>query len=295
MAVELGGEAAGGLLEPRGAVAVHTTCYEQGVKIMGLKAANAFWNPRYYHTQRRTLTKKIIYTFPRAVLQEVRTLVYLGIRTNRTIIIPNLLAETVNDLKLLQAEERRSNKVQRPIYRNQTIWPGFRVLFIKPGKGGKKGGDPSVIIDVAEPAFYWRVARDYATPQNPVPEPFIMSFPETVSIVALEKALLMPQNQANPRIVLHIFPETYLGKNKEIEALQTQHTAWAADSVGKFMDFPAEVLVDRKLPEIDEAAWQPEEEELQRGLTKNVLQNTRLCANILQRMRGNRSCFDKCD
>ena len=86
-----------------------------------------------------------------------------------------------------------------------------------------------------------------------------------------------------------------VAKTKEIEALQMQQTAWAADSVGKFMDFPAEVLVDRKLPEIDEAAWQPEEEELQRGLTKHVMQNTRLCANILQRMRGNRSCFDKCD
>jgi len=27
------------------AVAVHTTCYEQKVKVMGLKAANAYWNP----------------------------------------------------------------------------------------------------------------------------------------------------------------------------------------------------------------------------------------------------------
>lgn len=291
MAVELGGEAAGSLLS--GAVAVHTTCYEQKVKIMGLKAANAYWNPRYYHPLRRTLTKMILFTHPRTVLQEVRTLVYLGMRLNRTVIIPNLLAETITNPRLVQAEDKRSNKMQRPIYRNHTLWPGFRVLFIKPLSNNKQAAEPSVQVDIAEPAFYWRVARDYAS-ATPLPEPFVVSFPETASIVALEKALSLPQNQAQPRLVLHMYPEATT-EVAQIRKMQDSHAAWASDSVGRHTDFAAEVLEDRKLPELDEAAWHPEDEEAQRTLTTKVIRNTRLCADILQRMKGNRSCFDKCD
>ena len=292
MAVELGGEAAGSLLS--GAVAVHTTCYEQKVKIMGLKAANAYWNPRYYHPLRRTLTKKVLYTHPRTVLQEVRALVYLGLRTNRTVIIPNLLAETISDPRLLQAEDKRSNKMQRPMYRNHTLWPGFRVLFIKPLRHNKQAAEPSVAVDIAEPAFYWRVARDYASSAAALPDPFVVSFPETASVAAIEKALSLPQNRAQPRLVLHMYPD-YITNVAEVGKMQDSQAAWAADSVGRHSDFAAELLVDRKLPELDEAAWHPEEEEEQRKLTTTILQNTRLCADILQRMRGNRSCFDKCD
>lgn len=296
MAVELGGEASDEILGQRGAVAVHTTCYEQKVKIMGLKAANAFWNPKYYDPLRRTITKKIIFTTPRTVLQEVRALIYLALRTNRTVIIPNLLAATITDLSLLQAEDKRSNKVQRPVYRNQTLWPGFRVLFLKP-KGKGKNGEPVVQVEIAEPSFYWRVKRDYASASRPVPRPHIISAPETVTMKGLEKLLSQPENAAAPRVVLHVYSsfKTKATVKQDEESLLTYQVQWAQDSVGRFLSFEQEALIDRKLPEVDMAEFDPESELIQRNLAHDIVQNSRLCANILQRMKGNRSCFDKCD
>lgn len=77
-------------------------------------------------------------------------------------------------------------------------------------------------------------------------------------------------------------------------SLVAHQVAWAEDSVGKFFDFNDEVLIDRKLPELDVAEFEPEKEDSQRILAADVIRHTRLCANILDRMRGNRSCFDKC-
>ena len=317
MAVELGGEAAVGLLDKRGAVAVHTTCYEQKSKINGLKASNAFWNPKYYDTRRRTLTKKILFTSPRHVLNEVRALVFLAKRTKRTLIIPNVLAPTITDPALLQAEDKRSNKAQRPVFRNQTLWPGFRVLYLKTKSGGKNG-EPLVDVDVAEPSFYWRLRRDYASPSRPVPRPHVLSLPaEEASVKAIEAAMLLPQNDAQPRLILHLYTPFSSSSAAaaaaagaaaspsvvaeaaalaaDLNAMIAQQLAWADDSVGKYLDFALEALLDRKMPELDEAEFEPEREEQQRSLARNIVQNTRLCNNILDRMRGNRSCMDKCD
>ena len=52
------------------AIAVHTTCYEQRMKVNGLKAANAFWNPRYYDPNARTLTKKLVYDTRKQMTRE---------------------------------------------------------------------------------------------------------------------------------------------------------------------------------------------------------------------------------
>jgi hypothetical protein len=301
MSVELGGEASDGLLGARGAVAVHTTCYEQKTKIMGLKAANAFWNPKYYDPQRRTLTKKIIFTTPRTVLQEVRTLLYLAMRSNRTLIIPNLLAATVSDPSLLRAEDKRSNKAQRPEFRNQTLWPGFRVLFLK-AKGGQKNGEPILrAAEMAEPAFYWRMRRDYGHEASAaVPAPHVVSFPETVTVKKLEQALMSAEHGVFPRVVIHIYAPLGVVNHlsttlsQDLASLRNYQVAWAEDSVGKFFDYEQEFLIDRKLPELDVAEYEPETEELQRTMVGDVIKHTRLCANILDRMRGNRSCFDKC-
>ena len=311
MAVELGGLASNDILNGRGAVAVHTTCYEQKAKIMGLKAANAFWNPKYYNPSRRTLTKKIIFTTPRTVLQEIRTLIYLALRTNRTLIIPNMLAATVSDPSLLRAQDKRSNKVQRPVFLNQTLWPGFRVLYLKT-KGGQKNGESILRVEVAEPGFYWRVRNDYisatststSSPSFPAssttPEPHIISFPEAVTVRQLESTLASPMHDSFPRVVLHVHaPPSGVSLSspsilQDMASLVAHQVAWAEDSVGKFFDFNDEVLIDRKLPELDVAEFEPEKEDSQRILAADVIRHTRLCANILDRMRGNRSCFDKC-
>ena len=39
---------------------VHVTCFERDTKIMGLKAANSYWNPFYYDPRRATITKKLL-------------------------------------------------------------------------------------------------------------------------------------------------------------------------------------------------------------------------------------------
>jgi hypothetical protein len=72
---ELGGELSDSMFRAKGAIAVHTTCYEQKAKVMGLKAANAFWNPEYYDPNRKTLTKKLIHTKGKDI--ELRSLIYL--------------------------------------------------------------------------------------------------------------------------------------------------------------------------------------------------------------------------
>ena len=91
--IELGGQAAVDNLRKKGAVAAHTTCYEQKAKVNGLKAANAFWNPHYYDPQRPTITKQLVYTSKDSLLQEIRTLIYLAVALNRTLIVPNILGD----------------------------------------------------------------------------------------------------------------------------------------------------------------------------------------------------------
>lgn len=44
-----------------GTVAMHTTCYEHVTKVLGLKATNSFWHPKYYDPLRPTITKQILF------------------------------------------------------------------------------------------------------------------------------------------------------------------------------------------------------------------------------------------
>lgn len=68
---ELGGELMETFLQRQRAVAVHTTCYERSTKVMGLKYAHAFWNPRYYDHLRPTLTKPLLFVDDHQLLDEV--------------------------------------------------------------------------------------------------------------------------------------------------------------------------------------------------------------------------------
>ena len=63
LSIELGGEVSADILSNLHppTVAVHTTCYEQRTKVMGLKALSAFWTPHYYDIQKKTLTKQLVY------------------------------------------------------------------------------------------------------------------------------------------------------------------------------------------------------------------------------------------
>ncbi len=87
--VELGGWLARRDLQS--AVAVHATCYEGSMKLQGLKASNAFYNPHYYNPLRRTLTKPLMMISKQSLREELRTLAHLSVLTNRSLLVPNLL------------------------------------------------------------------------------------------------------------------------------------------------------------------------------------------------------------
>ena len=105
------------IFQRKQSVATHVTCYENVNKVMGLKAGNAFWNPYYYDASRRTLTKQLIYIDEKQLEIEVKTLIWIAMATNRTLILPNVLA--------------RENIGTVELYEGQALWPGFRLAYLK--------------------------------------------------------------------------------------------------------------------------------------------------------------------
>lgn len=260
---ELGGEAAINMLQRKGAMAAHTTCYEQKTKVMGLKAANAFWNPYYYDPNRRTITKKLLYINPSQLLRELKSLIYFAIITNRTLIIPNILGDEANAMITL--------------YNERLLWPGFRVAYFKTQIKFK--------VKIVEPAFYWRIKRERNYLQTNIPESVIVSFPESQSFATLENDLLSSNYRNYPRIVLNAQSSHTDMKHSRSLSLQE----WAGDSVGIFGLFQSERLEYGSIPSI------PKQGRLgNRELAYDITQGVRLCKGMFERMRGNRSCFDKC-
>ena len=242
------------------AAAVHVTCFEKDTKMMGLKAANAFWNPLYYDPRRPTITKKLLlfnrnknagittatttvnngkrdlartgrigrffelnedqlqdehYTDTNTLTQEVHALVYLALALNRSLIIPNILIETAKgalEKILYRVDPQKSNVIQRPKYHNNTVWPGFRVLYLP----SDDKGEPLLPLQQVEPAYYWRVQRDYDIPNiskgkesgTIVPDPVIVSFVHDVSLEFIEETLQSFSNEEMPRLVIHMLPHS---------------------------------------------------------------------------------------
>jgi hypothetical protein len=241
--IELGGMAAMDLMSsgPTGAFAGHTTCYEHYTKVMGLKAVNAFWNPLYYDPNRRTITKQLVYTDSLSLLDEVRSLVWLAIATNRSLILPNILGP-----------DAMFNSIGG--YKKKTLWPGFRVLKIK--------SELSLLTSVLEPSFYWRVDRDYGLP----PEPKIIYFDPKVHSIEDVRRLVSAADNRYSRVVLQVlslpkFITEHATKNikdmvadesKNIQVLSNSKKTelrnlmneieestilWAKDSVGVFSGY----------------------------------------------------------
>ena len=388
-----GGEFEGPI--PKASV-VHVTCFEKGTKLMGLKAANAFWNPFYYDPMRPTITKKLLafnkfkggsgssasmssstrstsgklhradvgYLDVELLEQEIHSLVYLALKLNRTLIIPNVLLEKAekgtqlhNDLYYV--DPQKSNTIQRPDYKGNTIWPGFRVLNLN-----TLHNDPSantvLRVKQVEPAYYWRVKRDYAgvdadagAESSGVPEPTVVTFTnhKDNDLAKIEETLSAFSHEKAPRLVVHnlpdltnpsiiatygkisVEPKIFVSHSKEeeenlasihpftkgeqfVKSEQAKMKRWAEHSVGDFDSWKLEsqkYVPLASLKSIMEgekkglgAAWggiiggradhnDPKDREYIDGIkAKHVMENSRLCANIGERMRGNRSCFGKC-
>jgi hypothetical protein len=108
----------------------------------------------------------------------------------------------------------------------QKLWPGFRVVKLK-----RVNKEYILKVEILEPAYYWRIQRDY----DDAPEPTVMSFnPDKESMSRIRDRI--DEMKHVPRLVLHGFsgwqPDPHL---------QTKVSRWANDSVGLY-----------ELPYIDE-------------------------------------------
>eukprot|EP00605_Chrysophyceae_sp_TOSAG23-4_P001182 GSChrysophyteH1.ASY1.ANO1.1290.1 assembled CDS len=276
--IELGGQPAANLFTKENTIAIHTTCYEQSTKVMGLKATNAFWNPLYYDPLKPTITKQIFYQNEEQVRDEVRSLVWLAMSTKRALIAPNLVGP--DDLIPTS-----------PTHDNMAMWPGFRVTFLKRAGAGTILKQNALSVEILEPAFYWRVQRDY----DDVPEPYVILFSESDRLSDIRNEILKAPNQS--RIVLQhrvtakrrtangltslLADETPLDEKKRM-------ILWAKDSVGKpQLSYKVENGRYGVIPSVKGVRQEP-------GVA-DVLQGMRTCKDVFQKLRGNRTCFQVCD
>jgi len=294
-------------------IAVHTTCYEQKSKIMGLKvfmvmvfiymysclmlfvqAANAFWNPYYYQANKRTITKPIIFFTEDQLRNEIRSLIYLGYVTNRSVIIPNILGRDILD-----------------VYDGKNLWPGFRTFF-------QKSSFP-YSIEILEPAFYWRIQRDY--PGQHMPAVTVLSFVEkylssssspssskhhgeeeeeamkikSLRLLDIEHVLQSKEYQAVPRIVLSI---TAFELSDEKRNWYNDHVGndWAQDSVGAYLSYQEELQYYGQLPAYGSRGNSDgySDQVEQTNVARTIAQHSRSCNVLFHFDYGNRSCFNKC-
>ena len=280
---ELGGTAADSTLRQFGAIAAHTTCYDSTTKVMGLKASNAFWNPFYYDYNRRTVTKKLLYVTEKELLQEVRSLVYLALATNRTLIIPNVLG---------------FNSLENIRYGDKTFWPSFRVLH---------STDDLIRNTIIESQFYWRMARDYSasisseinSDKKAIPPATIVDFNRSHTTIGHIEALLQSdQYSCATRIVLN--GEKLGSKHSAdfrgvISRRRLGLEAWADDPLEGYDSYSIESRNYMFLPRIDGNRLSLyRNSEFKRNLVYKIIYATRLCRRIFSPNQGNRSCFDKC-
>ena len=246
-------------------MAVHTTCYEHNTKIMGLKAANAYWNPLYYDPFRITITKPLLFINYKQLAKELRTLIWLSEVLNISLILPNLLGP--DHIKTV------------PTYSNRILWPGFRLAYIS--------HSDNIRSTIVEPSYYWRVQRDFAK----VPNPYILSLDASRTVNEVRDAIQnIIQFKKYTRIILHFKSNTYTNTNESIKELNQRLTKWSQDSVGIWDTYN----IEKKRYETTPALIIDGDDEINKSKRK-IIANVRPCIKIFGQMRGNRSCFDKCD
>jgi hypothetical protein len=86
---ELGGEVSSDVMKE--AVAVHATCHEKTMKLLALISSNCFWKRNYFDPTRKTVTKPLMFLSRYTMLEELKTLSYLALLSNRSVLIPNIL------------------------------------------------------------------------------------------------------------------------------------------------------------------------------------------------------------
>ena len=206
----------------------------------------------------------------------------------------------------------------KDLYRGKALWPGFRTPYI-PDKFPWQ-------ISVLEPSFYWRMARDFSdssdrSGRTSVPSPSVLAMAVNRkgggwTLPELEEELL---SQGRPRlniykkiiltsrffvvnidwaeqirVVLHMY-KAKKGTDHRAYKREAQErlSRWASDSVGAYRDFEMEKADYGKLPRLyyhKTGKYAPRNSKL----AYRIIQDIRLCDDIFEPDKGNRSCFNKC-
>ena len=218
------------------------------------------------------------------------------------------------------------------LFDQQALWPGFRVAYFQKGL--------KYTADILEPAFYWRVRRDYdgdssgsnssssdssnsrgssngVTSGNNkynsyssgVPMPVVVEL-DTLKLqsdlVAVERLLLSAEINDQPRIVLHTTTTT--SSSTEHHHSLKRLIQWADSSTGQYVhNYEIESNRYGRLPNLGESTASGSRGGGSSGnsytytnslkfphIANNIMQNVRLCQQLMNPNMGNRSCFDKC-
>lgn len=295
----------------------------------------------------------------------MKSLIYLSIVTGRTLIIPNILGpdnikgvDIFNDRVLwpgFRAIHISQNKNKRGKTKN-----GIQISLVQDSEEGDdpvvdakitnhfhnefnvleiiqkkkkiqkdcQGIDLPSLLTTVEPAYYWRVKRDYS---DYVPNPTVIAFFKSSDLTDIESHLLSLEITDIPRIILHMDrgsrprqnnfknqkklnkQENYLKKKNENDnenttidevirrnnqVVRNLHNItagrlhnWATDSVGLYKTFIKEKIDYIPLPKLLFERTRSREKNMLRDV---IIGDVRPCRRILEPNRGNRSCFDKC-
>ena len=267
---------------------------------------------------------------------------YLSIVTDRTLIIPNVLGDdglagidvykslimwpgfriahvrqkrklSTSSTVLQESEEddhTRGNKRKNFFYDEKNL---RQAIEREEEVNGRI--DISSLVTIVEPAYYWRIRRDYSVD---IPRPTVLSFIKSATLPEIESYLLSAGIVDIPRIVLHMDKNDGNRRRRKREDTKgdtggsdinsneydynflSEHlhnvtlnrlVSWAEDSVGSYKKFSHEFPEYVTIPKLYFDAKRNKEKNLLRDV---IIDDIRPCDRILRAMRGNRSCFDKC-
>eukprot|EP00603_Paraphysomonas_imperforata_P006984 CAMPEP_0114436028 /NCGR_PEP_ID=MMETSP0103-20121206/13198_1 /TAXON_ID=37642 ORGANISM="Paraphysomonas imperforata, Strain PA2" /NCGR_SAMPLE_ID=MMETSP0103 /ASSEMBLY_ACC=CAM_ASM_000201 /LENGTH=643 /DNA_ID=CAMNT_0001606199 /DNA_START=165 /DNA_END=2092 /DNA_ORIENTATION=+ len=243
---ELGGDVA--LEEVGTSIAAHATCYEKTSKLYALKAVNAFWNSAgYYMPSKKTLIKPLMVVESRAqLLDEMRALCYIAMKTKRSLIIPNILIGVGLDRPggkrgPLLPFDYRLNALDKMRYKSRPQF--YKDLSKMPMDAAPKLGEnlywPSfrsishtlTQVEILEPGFYAKIENNLYLD---VPDPFVLTWEKQKKSKLDELAALVNAIQS-PRLVLDIRePGSVKADNGRATGRPRNLAHWAQDSASSW-------------------------------------------------------------
>ena len=280
---ELGGQLSKDVIGD--AIAVHATCHERSTKLLGLKAANAFWNSLYYNPHRRTITKPLMFLSKRQLRMELISLTYLAMKTNRTLLLPNILIGVGSNIKgdmkkelcenhnvpycfeVINSRDILEKQDHAAFFQGEWYWPSWRTIV---------DFEENLGLDTVEPSYYFKIQNDF---KMEVPEPYVHRIDVNLNHISLNQVLNDISQINEERLVLDLY-DSKLGK--EFRGGPDDIHSWASSSISAW---------NKRDEVINKWTYLP----LPPHNTNNEIQhNVDICNSFMKYVKGNRSCFSKC-